>query len=88
MIDHENAEHIALDALRERGYVGCSTQAVRFREAGRVNVYGISQDVLMNSWVAYAIDRAPVLAIRSSTIVIVAGDTGRVLYVGSANDEG
>jgi len=88
MIKREQAEQIALDSLRANGYACHSTHAVRFDEVGRLNVWGVGIDALMNSWVAYAVDREPVLAIRSSTVVIIAGDDGRVIYVGSAHDEG
>ena len=42
----------------------------------------------MNGWVAYALDTEDYLIIASAAVVVIDGDTGRVRYPGSANDEG
>ena len=51
-----------------------------FREP---TLYGID---VARCWIAY-IDR-PVRGLMSSEIVLVAKDTGEIVYAGSANDEG
>lgn len=47
-------------------------------------VYNVS---LSECWIAY-VETLPLLALDSSTIVVIARDTGKVVYHGSASDEG
>jgi hypothetical protein len=51
-------------------------------EAGG-NIYGVRRE---DTWVVYKNPRA--VALRSSDVVVVCKRTGRVLYEGSAHDEG
>lgn len=88
MISREVAGEIAVAALRERGYDCASAPAYRFDEVSGGNIYGLSTEVLMNGWIAYLIEPNPPLALRSSTIAVIAGNSGRVVYVGCAHDEG
>lgn len=48
------------------------------------NLYGGPN--LAECWIVYA--EQPPTALRSSAIVLVSRQTGKVLYAGSANDEG
>jgi hypothetical protein len=47
-----------------------------------------SPERLARAWVAYLEEPGPTLMLRSSTIVIVDGETGAILYAGDAHDEG
>lgn len=88
MISRAVASEIALAAFRERGYDCVSAPAHRFDELWGGNVYGVSAEDLMNGWFAYLVEAKPILMLHSSTIAVIAGDTGNVLYLGSACDEG
>jgi hypothetical protein len=50
-----------------------------------VNVYGLRVP-LGDCWVVYV--PLPTLMLRSSEIIVVAKESGEVVYHGSANDEG
>ncbi len=54
-------------------------------EAAGLMPYGLSVP-LEKCWIAYV--QEPVLALRSSTIILINKDSGRVVFSGSANDEG
>jgi hypothetical protein len=43
---------------------------------------------LEQTWVAYLEEPGPMTVLKSSSVVIIDGESGAVLYVGSANDEG
>ncbi len=47
-------------------------------------LYGVS---LSNCWIVYLESLAP-LALCASTIVVINRDSGKIVYRGSANDEG
>jgi hypothetical protein len=51
-------------------------------------IYGLRPETLLRCWVAYAKRPASYCALASSDIVVVAQETGEVLFSGSANDEG
>ena len=51
------------------------------------NVYGLSPEDLKTSWIAYLHDPS-FFGLRSSTIIVISRATGRVIYLGSACDEG
>lgn len=44
-------------------------------------------ETLENCWITYLRESEP-MALRSSTMLAVSKSTGRVVYFGSANDEG
>jgi hypothetical protein len=49
--------------------------------------YGVSRDIFNNSWIVY-LHRKEIFGLISSAIVVLARESGHVLYFGSANDEG
>ena len=54
-------------------------------EAAGLMPYGLSVP-LEKCWIAYI--EEPMLALRSSSIILITKDSGRVVFSGSANDEG
>ena len=86
MVTREQAAAIALaDAVAHGVGIGVESVVKLEEIAGRrPRVYGVD---LAGHWIVYlATSRAP--NIHSSTIVVVDGSSGEVLYRGSAGDEG
>lgn len=76
-------EYLRLSTTNLRG--------TRVREVLHVDDGDFRQPALYNvnlsdAWIAYV--DTPITGLRASTIVCVSGITGRVIYAGSANDEG
>ena len=51
-------------------------------------VYGLPTEMLRRCWIAYAGRPADYCMVASSDIIVVAQETGEVVFCGSANDEG
>ena len=51
-------------------------------------LYGVSDEDLGQSWIAYCHKPEMLPMLCSSTIIVISKDTGKVIYSGSANDEG
>ncbi|MBU4014258.1 MAG: hypothetical protein KJ550_12470 [Proteobacteria bacterium] len=49
-------------------------------------IYNYSDEKMKNYWIAYV--NIPKEMISSSTILLISKETGEIIYVGSANDEG
>lgn len=50
-------------------------------------LYNVSEESLKQSWIAYT-EIPEVFALQSSIIVVVLKDNGKIIYAGSASDEG
>ena len=86
MISREQARAIAESAVLARGAGEAIREVRELAElTGRAPTLYNGPDV-GRCWIAY-VDR-PVCALQSSRIVLMDRQTGVVLYVGSANDEG
>jgi hypothetical protein len=51
-------------------------------------IYNLPTEKLLRCWIAYAGRPADYGMVASSDIIAVAQETGEVVFVGSANDEG
>ncbi len=51
-------------------------------------LYNVSAEVLSRSWIAYCHNPEDVCTLKSSTIIVISKDTRKVIYAGSAGDEG
>jgi len=49
-------------------------------------IYNYPDEKMKNYWIAYV--NIPKEMISSSTILLISKETGEIIYVGSANDEG
>jgi hypothetical protein len=91
MTSREDARRIAVEYLAQQR-TACGTGAVREVVAWdeitwrRPTPYGAPP--LAGSWICYVEESGEPPMLRSSMIVAVCRDTGRVLYAGGAADEG
>jgi hypothetical protein len=87
MISREEAAKLAVNELRARG-LGTEVRVVlELRELSwRAPLLYLVPPDLADCWIAYAAKPRPVIA--ASTIVVIDKTSGRVVYSGSANDEG
>jgi hypothetical protein len=86
MISHEQATAIAVaDASRYR--LGVGVQDVLRLEDIQGRRPMVYPEDLANCWIAYIETGAPP-TLRSRTIVAIDGESGRVVYRGSAHDRG
>jgi hypothetical protein len=51
-------------------------------------VHGLTPETLRRCWIAYAGRPSGYCIVASSDIIVVAQETGEVVFCGSANDEG
>jgi hypothetical protein len=85
MIDRDQARHIALSTIKERG-LGFGVNAVHRRsEVPRPPCLYGGPD-LEQCWIVYV--ARPIRGLEASTVVLVSMTSGEILYAGSANDEG
>ncbi len=86
MISRAEAEQIANDTIRAHALGSGVRELYRLSELPfrAPAIYGGPD--LERCWIVYA--ERPVPGLRASTIVLVDVESGRVLYQGSANDEG
>lgn len=82
MITREQAAEIA--AGRGKVTKVLSLEEITFAEP---RIYGFPPDQLRNYWIAY-VDQEPAVALRSSLVVVVSKEDGRIAYEGGAGDEG
>jgi hypothetical protein len=87
MITREDALRIGRTEILARGLGTGAREALLVDEIAwsLPRIYGAPD--LETYWIVYA-DHAPLGVLRSSDVVLVARDTGQVMYAGSANDEG
>ena len=85
MISREIAAQVALEEERERGIGTEITQVLALSEicGAAPCIYGTD---ISNSWIAYV--KMQRLCLQASTIIAVDRTTGKVIYWGSAGDEG
>jgi hypothetical protein len=76
------AQHGPIDDATGVGEVVC----LRELKCRAPSIYGLSPEKLNNAWIVYL--NRPLIALRSSAIIVVCWSTGKVLYFGSAHDEG
>jgi hypothetical protein len=87
MISREDARAIVDEYLRKDGSNRTTIgPAVAIDERPRILPYWPHKIPLQECWIVF-ID-SPLIAITSSTVAIVAKESGDILYVGSASDEG
>jgi hypothetical protein len=55
---------------------------------GRLCLYNVSDEALSRSWVTYCYNPEDIWILKSSTVIIISKDTRKVIYAGSAGDEG
>lgn len=92
MIGREQAAQIAANVVRFRSKAGQYEiyKVVTLEEIGKPGPrpdYGTPRHILQDNWIAYLHDKT-FCGIHSSTIMVLARDTGQLLYFGSTNDEG
>jgi hypothetical protein len=92
MITRDQAAQIATDILRSKSEAGryevqyvVTVDEITWRRPH--SGYGVDRDILEDSWIAYLHDRTFV-GLRSSTVLVLARNDGRLIYFGSAHDEG
>ena len=51
-------------------------------------IYGLPTETLLRCWIAYARRPASYCMVASSDIIVVARETGEIVFAGLANDEG
>ena len=88
-VDRESARSLVEEYLRQVGRTEfsveklCDVSEIRTRLP---SVYGVRIDD--RCWIAYLRGPMTGFCVKSSDIVVLSKETGRVLYFGSANDEG
>jgi len=93
-VTRDQARAIAEGHLAHLATQGRPTGATGVREVLRLEelrfrapvIWGFPEDRLRSCWIAYL--ERPVRGLFSSTVILVHGQTGEVLFCGSANDEG
>jgi hypothetical protein len=90
-ISREQAFQIATDNLHWR-----KDEAVRYSvyevvawdeiTCRRPSAYNVAEESWRTGWIAYLDDGS--VAIRSSVVMLIDKSTGRLVYFGTANDEG
>lgn len=87
MVGRDEAKRAAERYLRESGHPVTEVRSVVdvFEIRGPLRPYGVRLDD--RCWIAY-LESPEWWVIRSADIVVVSKDDGRILFFGSANDEG
>ena len=91
-ISREQAAQIAADVLRFKPEFATFDidKVVTLEEitwASPNPSYGTSRTIFDNSWIVYLRPKE-LVGLRAGTILVISRDTGRLIYIGSANDEG
>lgn len=85
-VSRQEARAIAEQHLTPPGTGIAQVLAFDELQGRRVNLYNVSGESLQDCWIAYV--ERPLRGLFSSSIIVISRRTGRVIYNGSANDEG
>jgi hypothetical protein len=88
MISKEQALEIAKRFLEESGRTYELDGPRSYEECGRLYIYKVKPFREEDCWFFYLQEIPRVHALRSSTILVISKENGKVMYFGSAGDEG
>jgi hypothetical protein len=90
-VNRAEAREIAEGQLRRYPELGTAVgQVLDFEEilSRPPCVYGVTEEMMRSCWIAYLVGPLSGRALTSSEVIIISNTTGRIIYAGSANDEG
>lgn len=89
MIDRKRAREIADQWFKDsKEFAGLEGPYSRDEIAGRITIYRIWPEPDEDLWYFHFLEARPIHTLRSSAILIISKLDGRVVYFGSAGDDG